>query len=213
MLEQVDALEAEYAEVAALLADPDVIGDPDRLRDSGRRFKKVDAMVAVSRPLREAYGDLEAANELVELADGSERDQLRLEVGSLEIEIHRLEDELRGLLLPSDPNDGRPVILEVRGAEGGEEANLFARDLHDMYLAFAAGHGWSVEPLMARDSDMGGFSEVMVLVKGEDAWTRLKYEGGVHLVQRVPVTESRVGSTPLRQRSASCRKPTRSRSA
>jgi|TARA_B110000116_G_scaffold96513_1_gene84188 peptide chain release factor 1 len=190
MLEQVDALEAEYAEVAALLADPDVIGDPDRLRDLGRRFKKVDAMVAVSRPLREAYGDLEAANELVELADGSERDQLRLEVGSLEIEIHRLEDELRGLLLPSDPNDGRPVILEVRGAEGGEEANLFARDLHDMYLAFAAGHGWSVEPLMARDSDMGGFSEVMVLVKGEDAWTRLKHEGGVHRVQRVPVTES-----------------------
>ena len=82
------------------------------------------------------------------------------------------------------------MILEIRGAEGGEEANLFARDLHDMYLAFAAGHGWSVEPLVARESDMGGFSEVMVLVKGEDAWTRLKYEGGVHRVQRVPVTES-----------------------
>ena len=82
------------------------------------------------------------------------------------------------------------MILEIRGAEGGEEANLFARDLHDMYLAFAAGHGWSVEPLVARGSDMGGFSEVMVLVKGEDAWTRLKYEGGVHRVQRVPITES-----------------------
>ena len=190
MLEQVDALEAEYAEVEARLADPEVIGDPDRLRDAGRRFKKLNEMIAVGRPLREAYGDLEAAHELVELADGPERDQFRLEVGSLELEIDRLEEELRGLLLPADPNDGRPVILEVRGAEGGEEANLFARDLHDMYLAFAAGHGWSVEPLMARDSDMGGFSEVMVLVKGEDAWTRLKYEGGVHRVQRVPVTES-----------------------
>ena len=87
-------------------------------------------------------------------------------------------------------NDGRPVIVEIRGAEGGEEANLFARDLHEMYLAFAASHGWSVESLGARESDMGGFSEVMVLVKGDDAWTRLKYEGGVHRVQRVPVTES-----------------------
>ena len=82
------------------------------------------------------------------------------------------------------------MILEIRGAEGGEEANLFARDLHEMYLALAAVHGWSVEPMGARESDMGGFSEVAVLVSGEDAWTRLKYEGGVHRVQRVPVTES-----------------------
>ena len=190
MLEQVEALEAEYAEVEARLADPEVIGDSDRLRVAGRRLKELAEVLAVGRPLRAAYGDLETARELVDLADGGDRDQLRAEIGLLEADIERLEGELQELLLPGDANDGRPVILEIRGAEGGEEANLFARDLHDMYLAFAAGHGWSVEPLVARESDMGGFSEVMVLVKGEDAWTRLKYEGGVHRVQRVPVTES-----------------------
>ena len=190
MLEQVEALEAEYAEVEARLADPEVIGDSDRLRVAGRRLKELAAVLAVGRPLRAAYGDLETAHELVDLADGGDRDQLRAEIGLLEADIERLEGEFQELLLPGDVNDGRPVILEIRGAEGGEEANLFARDLHDMYLAFAAGHGWSVEPLVAREADMGGFSEVMVLVKGEDAWTRLKYEGGVHRVQRVPVTES-----------------------
>ncbi|HBL09104.1 MAG TPA: peptide chain release factor 1, partial [Acidimicrobiaceae bacterium] len=94
------------------------------------------------------------------------------------------------LLLPRDPNDGRNVIVEIRGAEGGEEANLFARDLYDMYQAFSLVRGWTVELLEARDSDMGGYSDVVFLAKGDDAWTRLKYEGGVHRVQRVPVTES-----------------------
>ncbi len=190
MLEQVDALEAEYADVESRLADPEVLGDPERLQAAGRRFKELEEVLAVGRPLRSAHDDLDAARELAELAEGEERDQLRSEMGTLEADIERLEGELRTLLLPRDPNDGRPVIVEIRGAEGGEEANLFARDLHEMYLAFAAAHGWKVEPLEARESDMGGFSEVMVLVKGDDAWARLKYEGGVHRVQRVPVTES-----------------------
>ncbi|MDP6866929.1 MAG: peptide chain release factor 1 [Acidimicrobiales bacterium] len=190
MLDQVKALEAEYSEVESRLADPQVIGDPDRLRVAGRRFKELEEVLAIGRPLAGAHDDLEAARELADLAEGDDRDQLRIEISLLEDEILRLEGELRTLLLPRDPNDGRPVIVEIRGAEGGEEANLFARDLHEMYLAFAASHGWSVESLEARESDMGGFSEVMVLVKGDDAWTRLKYEGGVHRVQRVPVTES-----------------------
>ena len=93
-------------------------------------------------------------------------------------------------MLPRDPNAGRTVIVEIRGAEGGEEANLFARDLHDMYQGLATARAWVVEPLGARPSDMGGFTEVVFMVRGEDAWTRLKHEGGVHRVQRVPVTES-----------------------
>ena len=190
MLDQVEALEAEYSEVESRLADPEVIGDPGRLQAAGRRFKELEEVLAVGRPLAGAHDDLEAARELADLAEGDDRDQLRVEISALEDEILRLEGELRTLLLPRDPNDGRPVIVEIRGAEGGEEANLFARDLHEMYLAFAANHGWAVESLEARESDMGGFSEVMVLVKGDDAWPRLKYEGGVHRVQRVPVTES-----------------------
>lgn len=190
MLEQVDALEAEYADVESRLADPETIGDPERLQVAGRRFKELEQVLAVGRPLRAAHENLETARELVELAEADDRDLIRAEMNTLEVEIERLEGELRTLLLPRDPNDGRPVIVEIRGAEGGEEANLFARDLHDMYLALAIRYGWAVEPLGARESDMGGFSEVMVLVKGADAWTRLKYEGGVHRVQRVPVTES-----------------------
>jgi peptide chain release factor 1 len=101
-----------------------------------------------------------------------------------------LEEELKTLLLPRDPNDGRTVIVEIRGAEGGEEANLFAKDLYDMYMAYASSQGWRVEVLDSSVSDMGGFDTVTFTVKGETAWTRLKHEGGPHRVQRVPVTES-----------------------
>ena len=190
MFEQVEALEAELGDVESRLADPAVIGDPGQLEAVGRRHKELEAALAVGRPLRAAGEDLDAARELLESADGEERDQLQLEISSLEEEIARLEGELRVLLLPRDPNAGRTVIVEIRGAEGGEEANLFARDLHDMYQGLATTRAWVVEPLGARPSDMGGFTEVVFMVRGEDAWTRLKHEGGVHRVQRVPVTES-----------------------
>src|SRR5690606_3474009 len=98
--------------------------------------------------------------------------------------------ELRELLLPRDPNAGRAVIVEIRGAEGGEEANLFARDLYDMYLAYASNRGWKVETLSHDPSDLGGVNQVTFMVRGDDAWQRLKFEGGPHRVQRVPVTES-----------------------
>ena len=190
MLDQIAALEIEMADTEQRLADPKVIGDSEQLQSAGRRFKELEEVLAVGRPLRAAHDDLIAARELVEMADGDEREQLWAEVADLEATITALEDEFRALLLPRDPNDGRNVIVEIRGAEGGEEANLFARDLHDMYQAFVVARGWKVENLEARDSDMGGFSEVMILVKGDDAWARLKHEGGVHRVQRVPVTES-----------------------
>ncbi len=190
MLDQIAALVAEQAETEARLADPEVIADPGLLQAAGRRYKELEEVLAVGRPLQRAHEDLTAARELVEMAEGDDREAIRQEVSALEAQIQDLEEELRGLLLPRDPNDGRNVIVEIRGAEGGEEANLFARDLYEMYLAFAAVHGWSVEVLEERGSDMGGLTDVMFLARGDDAWTRLKYEGGVHRVQRVPVTES-----------------------
>jgi peptide chain release factor 1 len=111
-------------------------------------------------------------------------------VTAAEIRIAALEEQLRLLLLPTDPNDGKNVILEVRGAEGGEEGNLWARDLHDMYTRYAERIGLRVETLEADRSDMGGFNQVTLLVKGEPAWSHLKWEGGPHRVQRVPVTEA-----------------------
>jgi peptide chain release factor 1 len=115
---------------------------------------------------------------------------MRTEVDEAEADIARLTEELRLLLLPSDPNDGKNVIMEIRGAEGGEEANLFARDLFQMYQGYAGRMGWKMEVLGTDASDMGGYNEVSFLLKGEGVWPRMKHEGGPHRVQRVPVTES-----------------------
>jgi peptide chain release factor 1 len=112
------------------------------------------------------------------------------EIEGVERRLAELEDEIKVLLLPHDPNDGRNVIVEIRGAEGGEEANLFARDLYDMYSRYAERTGLKAEVLSSDPSPMGGYNEIMLLVKGSEAWTRLKHEGGPHRVQRVPVTES-----------------------
>jgi peptide chain release factor 1 len=123
-------------------------------------------------------------------ASGDDREAMRAEVGEAESDIARLTDELRLLLLPRDPNDERNVIVEIRGAEGGEEANLFARDLFEMYRAFAARQGWSVDVLGTDPSDLGGYNEVTFALKGDGVWARMHHEAGPHRVQRVPVTES-----------------------
>ena len=115
---------------------------------------------------------------------------LRQEIDIAETRLGELEERLKLLLLPTDPNDGKNVIIEIRGAEGGEEANLFARDLYEMYLRYSERKGLNVERLSTDPSDMGGVNQVTFLVKGDDAWSHLKYEGGPHRVQRVPVTES-----------------------
>ncbi len=115
---------------------------------------------------------------------------LRHEIETAEARLDELDEQLKLLLLPKDPNDGKDVIMEIRGAEGGEEANLFARDLYDMYVRYVERLGLSLETLSSDPSDMGGVNQVTFLVKGDAAWSHLKYEGGPHRVQRVPVTES-----------------------
>lgn len=190
MKEQISNLEKEQEEAEIQLSDPAVIGDPSLLEKAGRRLKEIGGILEVGKPLKAMYDDLEAAKELLDIASDDDRQQLRKEIEDLESKIPDFEEQLRFRLLPSDPNDGKNVILEIRGAEGGEEANLFARDLHDMYVALAGLHKWKVEPLDAQEADMGGYSAVSILISGSSAWTRLKHEGGVHRVQRVPVTES-----------------------
>lgn len=185
-----DDFEREFADVEARLADPQIIADRPRHLAEARRFSELEAIVDTGRRLEAKMGDLEVGRELMVGAPGEERDELREEMASTEDEITALEDELRLLLLPSDPNDDKNVILEIRGAEGGEEANLFARDLADMYRAYADRQGWKIEILGAQPSAMGGYTEIALLVKGEGAWRHLKHEGGPHRVQRVPVTES-----------------------
>jgi peptide chain release factor 1 len=182
--------EREFADVEARLADPAVIADRERHVAEARRYKELEAVVEIGRKLRSRLDDLEVGREILADAPGDERDALRAEIVGTETDIASLEEDLRLLLLPKDPNDDKNVILEIRGAEGGEEANLFARDLAEMYSAYAGAQGWKVEVLGAQPSDMGGYTEIALLVKGEGAWRHLKYEGGPHRVQRVPVTES-----------------------
>jgi peptide chain release factor 1 len=190
MLERLVALENEHREVEARLSDPEVASDNRRFVQLSKRYRELDDIVSVGRALRSAQADREGAAELLAEADPTEREELRAMAADAELEIGRLEHEFRALLLPKDPNSDRNVIVEIRGAEGGEEANLFARDLFEMYRAFAANHGWNFEVLGAQSSDMGGFSEVTFLLKGDDVWNRMKFEAGPHRVQRVPVTES-----------------------
>ena len=143
--------------VESLLSDPDVLGDQKRLRDVSRRYKELTPVVTCIRRIESRRSDAVAARDLLETTDdATEREQLRAERDDAEAEVEQLEEELRVLLLPKDPNDGRPVIIEIRGAEGGEEANLFARDLYDMYVAYAARKGWKTETIAFDPSDLGG---------------------------------------------------------
>ncbi len=190
MLQRIAGLENELHDVEIRLGDPAVQSDPRQLADLGRRFKQLDDVVSAGRLLRDAIENLEVAREMLPEADAQEREELRAEMDQLEDQIEAGEERLRLLLLPRDPNDERNVIVEIRGAAGGEEANLFARDLFDMYEAFAKRQGWRMEVLSASASDLGGFSVVTALLAGDSVWTRMKHEAGTHRVQRVPVTES-----------------------
>ena len=184
------ALADEFRELEARLADPSTTSDPHLLRTVSRRYRELEPIVAALEALGGRQGDLAVARELLGHATEEERPHLEDEAVEALAEIERLEAALRSLLLPRDPNAGRAVIMEIRGAEGGEEANLFARDLYDMYVAYAGIRRWKVETLSHDTSDLGGVNQVTFVVRGDDAWQRLKFEGGPHRVQRVPVTES-----------------------
>jgi peptide chain release factor 1 len=190
MLERLQGLEEEYDAVVRRLSDPAVLTDQAALREASRRHKALEPIVEAYHVYRQALDDLATAKEMLPDAEGEDREMLRAEVDGAEARIAAVDDELKALLLPKDANDGKNVILEIRGAEGGEEANLFAKVLFEMYLHYAERHGLKIEILGSDPSDMGGFNEVTFLVKGRTAWSHFKYEGGPHRVQRVPVTES-----------------------
>src|SRR4051812_32876476 len=190
MLERLADLEQEYEEVLRKLADPAVISDQRALRDVSRRHKELEPIVQRYREYRAALDQLGEAKQMLGDSTGEDREIWRSMVDDNEATIERLDDELKVLLLPRDPNDEKNVIVEIRGAEGGEEANLFAKNLFDMYQRYAERMKWKLEVLGSDASDMGGFNEITFLLKGVGVWSRMKHEGGPHRVQRVPVTES-----------------------
>jgi peptide chain release factor 1 len=166
MFDRLTALEDELDVVEARLSDPDVLSDQALLRELSMRHKELVPLVTASRAHRQAVADLSTAREMLPELTGEDRDMVRAEIDGAEATIARLEDEVRLLLLPRDPNDGRNVIVEIRGAEGGEEANLFAKDLYDMYAAYAGRQGWKVELLSSAPTERGGLSDVTAVFRG-----------------------------------------------
>jgi peptide chain release factor 1 len=190
MLERLAGLETEYEDVLVRLQDPNVFTDQRAYVKLSKRLKELEPIVLAFREHRSTSGDLEAAKSMLAESTGDDREFLQAQIAEAEATLARIDDELQVLLLPRDPNDDRNVIVEIRGAEGGEEANLFAKDLQEMYARYAERRSWKLEILGVDASDMGGFNEVTFLLKGDDVWMRMKHEGGPHRVQRVPVTES-----------------------
>jgi len=192
MFEHLGELAAELDQLeAGGLADIQASGDRHASQAAGRRYNELKPVVDTWREWTAANQDVADARELLAAeADAEMREYLRAEIAEKEARGTELEAKLKELLLPRDPNEGRNVIVEIQGAEGGEEANLWAGDLYRMYQHFAERHGLKTEVLSSQPSDHGGYRDVTFLVKGDDAWGRLKYEGGPHRVQRVPETES-----------------------
>ena len=190
MSELYDELEREFHDVESQLGDPELPKNQSNYARVTKRYKELGEIVSCIREIRSATSDAEVAREMHAETSGDERAMLAEEIASADERIATTKARLDELLIPKDPNDGRNVIVEIRGAEGGEEANLFARDLFEMYRSYASGQGWRQEILEANNSDMGGFSTVIFLLKGDTVWSHMKHEGGPHRVQRVPVTES-----------------------
>lgn len=183
-----DELLTEYAELEQQLADPSVHADQNKARTLGRRYRQLTPIVGTYRELEGVRDDLAAAKELA-----TEDEAFAEEATQLEERVPKLEEKLKHLLIPRDPNDEKDIIMEIKQGEGGEESALFAGDLLRMYLRYAERLGWKTEIIDAQHSDLGGYKDVTVAIKAkgdEGVWSRLKYEGGVHRVQRVPVTES-----------------------
>lgn len=191
MLDKLASLEERYDELGNLIGDPEVIADLGRWQQYVKAHADLTDMVAVYRDYKKVVKEIQEAKTLLnEESDGDMREMAQAELDELVEKKADLEQRLRLLLLPKDPNDEKNVLMEVRAGTGGEEAALFAADLFRMYSRYAERQGWKTEMLNANYTDIGGFKEVIFLIEGKGAYSRLKFESGVHRVQRIPTTES-----------------------
>ncbi len=188
MFEKLARIEEKYTESEARLSSPEVYSDPALYAKLAREVKELTPVVEAYRRWKGYQSSLDEAKAL--LSDPELGEMAREELEAAKAGLEESQRELKLLLLPRDPNDGRNVIVEIRGGVGGEESALFAADLYRMYAAYAALRGWRIEIANMNETELGGVKEISFLVEGEGAWSRLKFESGVHRVQRVPVTES-----------------------
>ena len=190
MFDKLDFILEKYEELSLKVSDPDIINNQPLWQKHIKEMGEMEPIVNKYREYKKAKESIAEAKEMLEMGDEELKELAKMELSELEDKIPAMEDELKVLLLPKDPNDEKNVILEVRAGTGGEEAALFAQDLLRMYLRYAERRGWKAEIMDANDTGIGGIKEASVLIKGKGAYSRMKYESGTHRVQRVPETES-----------------------
>ena len=190
MLEDLREIEEQYEAVEADLARPDIVKDQNLYRKTAQRHAELGKIVGVWRKLKKYRTELKEARDLFDDPDEEIQEMAHAEAEQLEEQVENTEEDLKLLLLPKDPNDEKNIVLEIRAGTGGEEASLFAADLFRMYARFAEKRHWKTEVLSSHPTGSGGFKEIIVLIEGDRVYSQLKYESGVHRVQRVPTTES-----------------------
>lgn len=191
MLEKIKQIEKNYIELGILLSDPNTASDYEKFKELSKKRKAMEETVRTYTEYKDAQGAIEDAKEMLHgEKDSSMREFLQNEIAQNEEKIQVLEEKMKVLLLPKDPMDDKDIILEIRGSAGGDEANIFAGDLMRMYLRYASNQGWQTSILSINECEAGGVSEVIISIKGDNIYSKLKYESGVHRVQRVPQTES-----------------------
>lgn len=191
MFDRLQSLEDRYERLNELLSDPDVINDSKKLREYSKEQSNLTDTVQAYREYKEVVTQYKDARSMLEeKLDDEMYEMVKMEIGELEEQKEELEKTLKILLLPKDPNDDKNVIVEIRGAAGGDEAALFAGDLYKMYSRFAEMQGWKSEVIEASYTELGGYKEIIFMINGAGAYSKLKYENGAHRVQRVPATES-----------------------
>ncbi len=191
MLEKLEILEARFTLVSEKISDPDVIADQPAWRDFCREHSELSPIIDEYNRYKSVLNTIEDDTELLKTEEDKELlEMLRLEISDAQTEAAECEERLKMLLIPKDPNDDKNVIMEIRGGTGGEEAALFAANLMRMYGMYAESHRWKIDILSSNATELGGYKEISFLVEGKGAYSRLKYESGVHRVQRVPETES-----------------------
>jgi len=191
MLDKLMVLEDKYKELSEKVADPDIISDQPTWQKLMKENSELEPIVMKYREYRKVNETIAESKQILEEESDEElRELAKMELAEAESEIVTIEDELKLLLVPKDPNDEKNVIVEVRGGAGGDEAALFAGDLFRMYSRYAERRGWKTSLMSSNETGVGGYKEVSFLIKGKGAYSRLKYESGVHRVQRIPTTES-----------------------
>lgn len=188
MINRLEAILKRYNEIKEELSSPEIVSDIKRMTELSKEQTRLEKTVSIYGEYKQVLEDIEAAKEM--LKDKDMVEFAKEELTNLETRKEQIEKELEVMLLPHDPDDEKNVIVEIRGAAGGDEANIFAGDLFDMYQKYANGLGWKIEVLNAEEGTAGGYSQIEFMVKGEGAYSKLKYESGAHRVQRVPATES-----------------------